>query len=263
MTDSNADRLVVLGNELSDAGRASDAEAAYLAATKADPNWSVPWYNLGLLCKYQKRWKECLALNQRAANLNPDDVDAWWNLGIAATALGEWKEARRAWHACGIHLPEGDGPPNADYGLTPLRLDPDGQLAAVNHGVGGRFGGQDVGIFPRNRRIRNAAGDPKAVEGTHVEIIAGKTGGLAGDGIGAGSDAGPGHQYVRSVHIRQIIGGSREGCRGGADRKSGRKGNIKGGLHFNGCRFCHHEHSRICGRNLRDVESHCRHFKQG
>ncbi len=84
---SEAKRLVELGIELSDAGRKQDAEGAYRAAVQAYPDWSVPWYNLGLLCKYQLRWTESLTCNQRAAQLDPADQASWWNLGIAATAL--------------------------------------------------------------------------------------------------------------------------------------------------------------------------------
>src|SRR5262245_16274074 len=103
-SESEAQRLVELGNELSDAGRHEDAERAYRAAATADPTWSVPFYNLGLRCKYQSRWVESLEFNRRAAELNPDDQASWWNLGIAATAVGDWAEARRAWRACGIKL---------------------------------------------------------------------------------------------------------------------------------------------------------------
>ena len=55
----------------------------------------------------------------------------WWNLGIAATALGDWQEARRAWQACGMTPPEGDGPPNFGWGMTPVRLDPAGDGEVV------------------------------------------------------------------------------------------------------------------------------------
>ena len=128
MTDAEptkAAQLNELGRELADAGRTADAEGAYRAAIAADPRWSIPWFNLGLVCKYQGRWAESLAHNQRSAELAPDDKDAWWNLGIAASALGDWAEARRAWAAVGIEL-AGDGPPAGNFGITPLRLDPDG-----------------------------------------------------------------------------------------------------------------------------------------
>jgi len=67
------------------------------AATRVDPTWSVPWYNLGLQAKYGGRWQESVRFNQRALQLNASDEAAWWNLGIAATAVRDWDEARRAW----------------------------------------------------------------------------------------------------------------------------------------------------------------------
>lgn len=127
----DAEELVESGLALSDAGDVDGAEAAYLAAVRADPTWSAPLYNLGLLYKYQGRWHESFEFNQRAARLAPDDEATWWNLGIAATALGNWEEARRAWASCQIDLPAGQGPPVKDFGQTPVRLDPNGHAEVV------------------------------------------------------------------------------------------------------------------------------------
>jgi hypothetical protein len=123
---TDVDRLMSLAYELSDSGNKPDAEGAFLSVTRMVPSWSVPWYELGLLCKYQGRWAESLTYNERSAALDPTDEASWWNMGIAATAIGDWPAARRAWAECGIRLPDGDGPPNADYGLVPVRLAPDG-----------------------------------------------------------------------------------------------------------------------------------------
>jgi tetratricopeptide (TPR) repeat protein len=119
------------GLTLSDEGDAVAAEAAYRAAMVADPTWAAPVYNLGLLFKYQSRWLESLEFNQRAAALDGQHEGAWWNLGIAATALGNWSEARRAWAQCGMAVPPGDGPPDFNFGSTPVRLDPDGDGEVV------------------------------------------------------------------------------------------------------------------------------------
>ena len=121
-----AEELVEVGNRHADAHRVHEAESCYRAAIQADRSWSVPWYDLGLLCKYQGRWLESFECNHEAAALAPDDVAAWWNLGIAATALGEWADARRAWQACGLVVPPGEGPLDLNYGWVPVRLDPQG-----------------------------------------------------------------------------------------------------------------------------------------
>ena len=113
------------GSALRDAGDVVGAEAAYRAAMEIAPNWSAPAYNLGLLCKYECRWQESFDYNLRATELEPDDEASWWNLGIAATALSKWSEARRAWAACGMQVPAGDGPPDFGWGQTPVRLNPD------------------------------------------------------------------------------------------------------------------------------------------
>ena len=126
-----AERLIEDGRALSNAGDADGAERAYLAAAKLAPTWPVPFFNIGLLYKYQGRWEESLAFNQRASELGPDDQGAWWNRGIAATALGLWPEARRCWTRCGIADPGGSDPPDYRFGRIPLRLDPEGDGEVV------------------------------------------------------------------------------------------------------------------------------------
>lgn len=126
-----AEQLNEAGHEASERDELAAAESAYRAAIAADPEWSVPYYNLGLLYKYQGRWAESAELNARACALSSDDEAAWWNLGIAATALGQWREARRAWRACGITVDDGDDPPAFEWGQTPVRLDPDGMAEVV------------------------------------------------------------------------------------------------------------------------------------
>ena len=130
-TEAEAERLVGQGIALREAGDLEGAAMAYRRAIEFAPDWSAPHYNLGLLYKYQGRWPDSLAYNQRAAELAPDDQASWWNLGIAATALGNWAEARRAWAACGMEPPPGDGPPEYRFGKTPIRLDPDGDAEVV------------------------------------------------------------------------------------------------------------------------------------
>jgi hypothetical protein len=126
-----AEQLNSEGMQLRADGNIAGAEAAYRAAISAAPEWSAPVYNLGLLYKYEGRWEESRNYNRQAANLAPDDEASWWNLGIAATALSDWNEARRAWTACGMEVPPGDGAPEFDWGQTPVRLDPDGEAEVV------------------------------------------------------------------------------------------------------------------------------------
>jgi tetratricopeptide (TPR) repeat protein len=126
-----AQRLVEKGLACSDAGDVGAAESAYRAAIALEPDWSVPAYNLALLCKYQGRWEESLEFNRRASVVAPDDKGAWWNRGIAATALGYWSEARLAWRECGIADPGGDDPPDYRFGRTAIRLDPEGEGEVV------------------------------------------------------------------------------------------------------------------------------------
>ena len=116
-----AEKLNTKGLALEEKGWSREAELAYMRATKTDPHWSVPWFNLGLLAKRQRRWPESLEWNRRATGINADDEGAWWNMGIAATALGDWDEARRAWAGFGLEIPAGRGPIELDMGLTPIK----------------------------------------------------------------------------------------------------------------------------------------------
>ena len=117
-----AEALNDRGNELRERGLIAEAERAYLDAAAADPRWSVPHYNLGLLYKYEGRWRESVVENRAALALDPEDESAWWNLGIAATAVADWTTARAAWNGCGIPVPDGDGPLDMKLGLVPIRL---------------------------------------------------------------------------------------------------------------------------------------------
>ena len=113
-------------------------QAAEAAAGAADPTGAgaevaaVLWFDAALAYKFLRDWPRAFELGKKAAA----QVDrgtgepAWWNLGIAATALGNWVEAREAWIAFGLDLPPvevaGEGEVRANYGMTPIRLDPDG-----------------------------------------------------------------------------------------------------------------------------------------
>ncbi|HEX6575279.1 MAG TPA: hypothetical protein VF042_09930 [Gemmatimonadaceae bacterium] len=127
----SAEQLNEEGRRLRDEGNVEAAEASYRHAMQEAPAWSVPVYNLGLLYKYERRWAESLELNRQAAEMSPDDQAAWWNLGIAATALSRWEEARTAWSMCGLEPPAGDGAPDFNFGMTPVRLDPEGDAEVV------------------------------------------------------------------------------------------------------------------------------------
>lgn len=118
-----ANRHNEIGRKLLEEGALQEAEASFRKAIDVVPNWSVPWYNLGLVYKQQRKWSESLECNQRATQLNSKDKAAWWNLGIAATALGKWSLARYAWKSFGINVPEGDDELIISLAPVPIRLD--------------------------------------------------------------------------------------------------------------------------------------------
>lgn len=113
------------GSSHREAGNNQRAITAFQKAIEHAPEWTVPWYNLGLTFKYMGDWPESFRCNAEAVRLDPSNEAAVWNLGIAATAIGHWAEARRAWLLYGLDLPPGEGPPNMNLGVVPIRINPD------------------------------------------------------------------------------------------------------------------------------------------
>ncbi len=87
-----------------------------------DASWSVPYYNLGLIYKYNRQWQKSYEFNKKATELDSKDEAAWWNLGMAATVLEKWREARIAWNQFGLELEVNDTEVEMDIGSTPIRL---------------------------------------------------------------------------------------------------------------------------------------------
>ena len=121
-----AGRAVERGGRLLDDGKLDEAAVCYRQAAELAPQWSVPWFNLGLVYKFQRRWGESLTCNKRAVELNASDEGARWNLGLAATAVGDWRTARAVWRNIGLQFPDEDGFVDCKMGLVPVRLDPAG-----------------------------------------------------------------------------------------------------------------------------------------
>lgn len=111
-----------------------------------DPDHQLANYNVGFIHKYQGSWEPSLFYNKRAYELDDEDEAARWNMAIAATALGEWDIARQAWIDCGIQTINESGPVEANCGMTPIRLNPDGEQAEVVWGTR---------IDPARTRIEN------------------------------------------------------------------------------------------------------------
>jgi TPR repeat len=120
-----ASKLHAQGEKLSDEGRTSEAIEKYLEAIACDPRKSESYYNLGLIYKYQGEWEKSFELNQKANELDPQDEAARWNLAIAATALRNWEVARKKWREHGMRLEGTSGPIEMNFGITPIRLNPD------------------------------------------------------------------------------------------------------------------------------------------
>ena len=125
MMNDPAERASELFDAAKAKGDAGDEQAAlslYLESLALDREQPAALYNVGLIYKYRREWKESLRYNRLAAELRPDDEATNWNTGIAATALREWRIARAAWKRAGIAMEEGDAPIVGKFGYTPVRL---------------------------------------------------------------------------------------------------------------------------------------------
>src|SRR5262249_39371795 len=116
---------------LDDAGKQDQALEKYFEALKLDPSRATTYYNVGLIYKYRLQWLESFRCNKTATELAPDDEAANWNLAIAATALRDWRTARGVWRRLGMPIEEGDTPIVSNFGLTPVRLEPQGEAEVV------------------------------------------------------------------------------------------------------------------------------------
>ena len=131
MDNPEAAQLLEQAMAFSDDGKNTEAKAVYEHVIKIAPDWSAPYYNLGLLYKYECEWEKSFYYNQKAVDLAPGDEAGWWNLGIAATALKKWRTAREAWNFFKWEFELTDDDPAEFIGRCPVRLNPEGEAEVV------------------------------------------------------------------------------------------------------------------------------------
>lgn len=121
----NRDESHALAYAAMDSGALSEASRHFQALLERRPDDRYYHYMRGLAHKYLLDWPTSLRHNLRAIELM-DEVGEpeHWNAAIAATALGDWTRVRALWAACGVRVPEGQGPISDDYGVAVVRLNP-------------------------------------------------------------------------------------------------------------------------------------------
>jgi tetratricopeptide (TPR) repeat protein len=128
---SQVDELFDKALELEEEGKNGEAMVLYEDIISKMPNWSTPYYNLGLICKYRGDWKKSFEYNLKATQLDPESEAAWWNLGIASTALKNWRMARTAWNNFGLNFEINDEEPTAGSWDAPIRINPEEEAEVV------------------------------------------------------------------------------------------------------------------------------------
>ena len=124
-------RSVRDGSKALEEGRLEDAERQFRETVDAGYETSAVWFDLALAQKLQHHWADSEASNLRAIELDTKNKEAIWNLGVVATALRHWDQARWCWRQLGFEPTNESGPPDADYGIRPVRLNPDGDGEVV------------------------------------------------------------------------------------------------------------------------------------
>jgi hypothetical protein len=117
--------------KLHDNGDNDAALVKYLEALKWHEGRASTHYNIGPIHKYRNNWLESFKHNKRAVELRPDDEASNWNLAIAATALRDWKTARAVWASLKMNVELGDAEIADNFGMTPVRLSPNGDAEVV------------------------------------------------------------------------------------------------------------------------------------
>jgi tetratricopeptide (TPR) repeat protein len=82
-----------LGNLLKDEGDLTNAEKAYKAALKIDPNFAVGHYNLGMTLKAGGNLVDAIAYYRQAIKIDPEHAEAHQNLAVALLKIGKMPES--------------------------------------------------------------------------------------------------------------------------------------------------------------------------
>lgn len=125
LTDDDLASLHERAYAAMDRGALGEASRDFQVLLQYAPGHHSYHYMRGLAHKYMLDWPASFRHNLRAIELAEEmDESEHWNAAIAATALGDWAQARRLWTACGLRVPEGDGPIDDNYGVAVVRLNP-------------------------------------------------------------------------------------------------------------------------------------------
>jgi tetratricopeptide (TPR) repeat protein len=92
-----ADRGINLDCLFTHRWKLNEAEAAYRAATKADPGFAEAWYNLADVLDEQTQSGKAIGCLKRAVEAEPDYADAIFNLGLLHQRGEKHAEAAAYW----------------------------------------------------------------------------------------------------------------------------------------------------------------------
>jgi hypothetical protein len=118
----NLEALLDQAIDASDQGDKELAIRIYDEILAYREDWDTVHYNLGLIYKYRLEWNKSYYHNQRAVDLDAENMAAKWNLGIAATMLADWKLARQCWNTFGMNYELIDEDTAANIGETCVRI---------------------------------------------------------------------------------------------------------------------------------------------
>ena len=89
LDEDNANGLNLVGQLYEQLGRGAEAEDAYLKASNADPEWPMPYRNLGNLYVARGQPNDAVVAFQRAWKLDPESVQLAVDLVVAQIGSGD------------------------------------------------------------------------------------------------------------------------------------------------------------------------------
>jgi Flp pilus assembly protein TadD len=79
------------------AGQSAEAERAFVALTKSNPELAGPWANLGVLHRNAGRTADAVSALEKAAKLAPGNAEIANQLGVAYRMAGQFKQAKASY----------------------------------------------------------------------------------------------------------------------------------------------------------------------
>ena len=134
LNPDRADTHYNLGNLYNDVNRHAEAVTAYQASLALDPNGALVWHNLGIALRELEQLDGADQAMRTSVRLDPFNPDAWCNLGLVAHARQAFELSKR-FYLHSIQLDGGHASSWTNLGMSLLEeVKPEEALPALRRG---------------------------------------------------------------------------------------------------------------------------------